>query len=179
MITTTVGERLAEIHRHIHELEARARAGAAEAEPPMQRHVDALRQEEAAVVTTVREAPARIDAKLTQLEARLEVAENSLAADGYETRWMFTGAVEAELHSWDAYFERLQTTAAARDGEAREQAEAALRDLRARRLAIADRLEQLLAAPDAAWLEEKQRVSIAREELERKADELSSKLRGR
>jgi len=179
MNTTTVEEQLAAIRRQIDELETRASTGTADAKARVESHIEALRHEEAAAVAASHKASAEVDGKLAQLKTRLEVAENSLAADGYEARSAFTAAVEEELQSWDAFFERLQTTAATKSGQAREQAEAAIRDLRARRLAIAERLEELRSASDTAWQEQRQRVLAAREELERKADELSSKLGGR
>jgi hypothetical protein len=179
MTSTTVEEELAEIREHIDRLEARAKSGGAEARAWIQSHLAALRQEEAAVVAATREASAEVEGKVAQLRTRLEVAENSLAADAEQARSSFAAAVEEELQSWDAFFERLQTTAATRAGQAREQAEAAIRDLRSRRLAIAKGLEQLRAISGAAWLEQRKRLSLAREELEHKADELSANLRRR
>ena len=51
-------------------------------------------------------------------------------------------AIEADLRSWDVYVERLQTTAADEANDAREQAEAEIRDLRSRRIDVGERLAQ-------------------------------------
>ena len=179
MTTTTVEEQLAEIREHIDRLEAKANSAGAEAKPAIQRHLEELRHEQAAALAAYRDASAEVEGKVAQLKARLEVAENASAADASDARSMFTAAVDEELHSWDAFFERLQTTAATLAGKARDEAEASLRDLRDRRIAVAKRLEQLRTASGQAWLEQKKRVSEAREELQRKADDLSAKLRRR
>jgi hypothetical protein len=176
MSTTTIDDELDEIGRRIDELEAQARVGAADARPRVRRQLAALRQEKASVRAAVRTAPEEVDDRLAQLQARLGVAEHSLAADVSADRGAFEAAVEAELHSWDDYFERLQTTAATRAAKAREQAEAAIRELRTSRLAVAERLDEADAGPADGWQEQKARVTAAREELERKADELSATL---
>lgn len=173
--TTTIEERLAEIGRHIDRLQARERAGVAEVKLRVQGHLDALRQEEASVQAAVVKARDEAEAKLEQLKTRLEVAEHSLAADVAEDWAKFAAAVQAELHSWDTYLERLQTKAATKAGKAREQAEAAISGLRQRRITVTEHLAQVRDASGDAWREQKQRVAAARDELERKADELSAK----
>ena len=60
----------------------------------------------------------------------------------------FTAAVEAELHGWDAFAERLQATAAAKTGSARDRAETGIKELRRRRLAVTERLDDLRDAPE-------------------------------
>jgi hypothetical protein len=174
---TTIAERLAEIGRQIDRLQGRATAAADDAKPRVQHHLDALRQEEASARAAIRDASDEMEDKLAQLEARLDIAEQALASDVAEDRAAFATAVDAELHRWDAYVERLQMKAAARTGEARELAEADISDLRERRIAIGERLAQVWASSGEAWREQKARVVAAREELERKADELSAKLR--
>ena len=70
--------------------------------------------------------------------------------------------------------ERVRT---ARDGwKAREQAEAAIGDVRDRRLAVDERLAQARDAAGDVSQEARTRVTAARDELEEKADELSAKL---
>ncbi len=128
---------------------------------------------------TTREEAARngddsSDERYEQAEARLRVAEYSAAVDMADDRDAFVDAVRGELESWDAYFERLQAQAALRAAKAREQAEAAIRDLRRRRNEVAERLDAARGAPDEAWLDERERLAAARDELERKADELSA-----
>jgi DNA-binding ferritin-like protein len=64
----------------------------------------------------------------------------------------------------------------ANDGSAREQAEAAIRELRRHRNAVAERLAEVGGAPGQTWRERKKRLAAAREELERKVDEVSATL---
>jgi len=142
---TTIEEQLAEVRQRIEQLHA---AGGV---PRLQRHVDLVDD---------------VEQKLVQLKMRLDVAERSLAADLSDDWATFAAAVEAELESWDTYLERLQTTVAARAWHAREQAEAAIGDVRSRRIAVDDSLAH--GARD--------RVTAARDELEQTADELSAKL---
>jgi hypothetical protein len=141
----TIEEQLAEIRHRIEQLHS------SEATPRLRRHLDLV---------------ADIEQRLAQLKTRLDVAERSLAADASGDWATFVTAVEAELQGWDTYLERLQTTVATRAWHARERAEAAIGDVRSRRLAVDDSL-----AHGA-----KERVTEARDELERKADELSAKL---
>ena len=70
----------------------------------------------------------------------------------------FADAVEAELHDWDAAIERLQTHAATKAQNAREQAEAEIAELRQARNRAAERLTALRASSDDAWQEQKDRV---------------------
>ena len=174
MSTTTSDDQLAEIRRRIDRLQAFAQAGPAENSPRIRRHLDALRREEA---TMVAEAPDHVDEKVGQLKTRLTVAENAVAADISDDWTTFARAVEDELRSWDTYLERLQTTAATKDGNARERAEAAIADVRTRRIAVHDRLAQARKNVNAAWREQRNHVSAARDELERKADELPAKVK--
>jgi hypothetical protein len=174
MSTTTI-EDLAEFRRRVDRLQALAGAVAENAR--VQRHVDALRRQEAAVLAAVREAPDAVEEKLGQLKTRLAVAERSLAADISADWPSFAVAVDEELRSWDTYLERLQATAATRAWKAREQAEAAIGDVRSRRIAVDERLAQGRAAAREAWQEQRKRIGAARDELEQKADELSAALK--
>lgn len=128
------------------------------------------------MLAAARRTPAHVDDRVERLRSRLEVAERSLDADLAEDRSAFTAAVEAELHSWDVFAERLQASAAARTGAARNQAEAGITALRRQRLAVTERLDNLRAAPWETWREQRMRVTAAREELERMADDLSASL---
>lgn len=145
MSTTTIEEQLARVRHRIERLHS---SGAA---PRLQRHLDLVED---------------VEQRLAQLKTRLDVAERSLAADASGDWATFAAAVEAELESWDTYLERLQTTVATRAWHAREQAEAAIGDVRSRRLAVDDSLAHGV----------RERVTEARDELEQKADELSAKL---
>jgi hypothetical protein len=121
MITTTIEDQFAEMRRRIARLQALAQAGLVAERARMQRHLDALHQEEASVAA-VRGSPDEVEQKLGQLRTRLAVAENSLTADVSDQWTTFATAVEDELRSWDIYLERLQATAVAKAGNAREQA---------------------------------------------------------
>jgi chromosome segregation ATPase len=87
----------------------------------------------------------------------------------------FADAVEAELHNWDAAIERLQTRAATKAQDAREQAEAEIAELRQARNRAAERLTALRAALEDAWQEQKNRVTEALDDLERKVREAALK----
>jgi hypothetical protein len=102
-----------------------------------------------------------------------------VAADVSDEWTMFTSAVEDELRSWDAHLERLQAMAAAKPSDARERAEAAIADVRSRRIAVYDRLAQARENVKGAWHEQRHHVTAARDELEHRADELSAKLSGK
>jgi hypothetical protein len=180
MSTTTVEDQLAEVRRRIERLQALAQVDAAADRSRAQRHLDALHQEEASVAAAARSAPDELEQKIGRLKTRLVVAEYSVAADASDDWATFAAAVEGELRCWDNYLERLQTSVAAKAWKAREQAEAAIGDVRTRRLAIDERLAQARAttgdATGDAWQEQRNRVTAAREELEQKAAELSTKL---
>jgi chromosome segregation ATPase len=161
--TATKEERLAAIGRRIDVL---------------QWHLKALREQESAVRSAGSHAADEVEGKLVQLQSRLAVAENSLAADLADDRSEFVAAVESELRSLGAYLERLQTQAAAQSGESRDHAEAAIGDLRKRRVALAERARFALASGDA-WQQHKQDLAAAHAELERQADELANRLQER
>ena len=172
MSTTTIEDELDEIHRRMDRLEALAQAGA----PRVGRHLDALHQEAAAVRTAVRQAPDEVEENLGRLRTRLAVAEHSLAADLSDDWPTFADAVEAELRVWDTYLERLQTGVATRAWKAREQAEAAIGDVRGRRIAVGERLLEASDSTGPASQEARKHITAARDELEQKAAELSMKL---
>jgi hypothetical protein len=174
--TTTIDDQLAEVDRRIERLRAHAPAGTSGENERTLRLLDGLRQRESTARVAARQAPDEFDERLAELNTRLDVAEHSLAADLAEDRAAFATAVEAELHSWDTYLERLQTSVAARACEAREQAETAIGHARSRRIAVDERLAQVRAGTEAGWQQERRRVTEARDELERNADALSANL---
>ena len=176
MRTTTLEDQLAEVRRRIDVLRALAQVDAAAERSRIQRHLDALHQEEASVGAAAGRGPVEAEASLGQLRTRLAVAENSLAADVSDEWTTFAAAVEDELRSWDTYLERLQVTTAAKTRETRERAEAAIADVRRRRIAVYDALGQARERVNGAWHEQRNHVSAARDDLERKADELSANL---
>jgi predicted nucleic acid-binding Zn-ribbon protein len=173
MSTTTIEDELAEVRRRISRLQL-AQTGLVGERTRIQRHLDALHQGEAAVLAAVRGGPEEVEEKLGQLRTRLAVAENSLAADVSDDWTTFAAAVEDELRSWDTFLERLQATGVAKAGNERGRAEAAIADVRTRRIAVYDRLAQARDELDGAWHEQRIHVSAARDELEQKADELSA-----
>jgi hypothetical protein len=177
MGTARVEERLAEMRRQIEQLEAKGRASTGEAKSRIQRQLGALRQQEASVRAAAEQRADTFDGKFEQFEARLHVAQSAVAADLSDDRKQFAAAVEEELHNWDMYFERLQAQTAMRAASAREQAEAAISDLRERRNAVAERLADVRSTAGNGWPEQKERIGAARDELERKADELSAKFK--
>ena len=177
MFTTTVAERLAEMQGQIEELGAKARGATAEAKARIQRQLAALREQEASARAAAKDRVDAFEEKFEQFEARLHVAQSSVAAELSHDWRTFADAVEDELHGWDNYFERLQAQAAWRATSAREQAEAAISDLRRRRNAVAARLAEVRSASAEGWEAQKTLIETARDELERKADELSAKFK--
>ena len=176
MSTTTIEDQLADIRRLIARLQVLAQTGLVADRARIQRHLDALHQEEASVLAAARQTPDEVEEKLGQLSTRLAVAENSVIADVSDDWTTFAAAVEDELRSWDTYLERLQATIVAKAG-ARERAEAAIADVRSRRIAVYDRLAHARDDVDGAWHEQRNHVSAARDELEQKADELSARIK--
>jgi hypothetical protein len=177
MSTTTIEDQLTDVRRRIARLQAFAQSGLVADRARIQRHLDALHKEEAAALAAVRRGPDEVAEKLGQLRTRLAVAENSLVAD-VSGEWMtFAAAVEDELRSWDTYLERLQATAVAKAGNARDQAEAAIAGVRTQRIAVHDCLAQARENVNGAWHEQRNHVSSARDDLEEKADELSAKIK--
>lgn len=176
MVMLTTGERLAKIRRQIEELAANGQNGAAETAARRRCQLDELRRQERAAQAAVRRAEEG-STEFEQFQARLRVAESTVAADVAETREAFTEAVEDELHNWDNYLERLQAQAVLRAASAREQVEAAISDLRRRRNDVAVRLADVRTAADGAWDEQRKRLTAARDDLQREADELSERFR--
>ncbi|HEY2373762.1 MAG TPA: hypothetical protein VGH82_14660 [Gaiellaceae bacterium] len=174
MSTTRIDDQLTEVRRRIDALQANAEGARNGQSPRIGRHLGALQQEEAALHAVSRYAPDEVEEKLVQLRTMLDVAEHSLAADVSDDWAAFAAAVAAELHSWDTYLERMQTNAATQAREARERAESAIGDVRDRRIAVGERLAEARGAAGDGWQEQRDRVTAARDELERKAAELSN-----
>jgi chromosome segregation ATPase len=177
MSTTTIEDPMEHARRRIDWLQAFAQIGAAADSSRIRRHLDALHREEASVLAAARTAPDEVEEKLGQLRTRLAVAENSMLADISDEWTTFAHAVEDELRSWDTYLERLQATTAAKASERRERVEAAIAGVRTRRIAVDDALAQAREHVNGAWHEPRNHVSSARDELGRKADELSASIK--
>jgi hypothetical protein len=175
MTTTTIEDQLAKVRSRIDRLQALAQLDPNAERSRIQRHLDALHQGEESVAAAARSAPDEVEQKLGQLKTRLAVAENSLLADVSEEWTTFAAAVEDELRSWDTYLERLQVTTAAKARERRQRVEAAIADIRTQRIAVYDALVQAREHVNGAWHEQRNHVSAARDDLERKADELPEK----
>ena len=171
--TITIEDELAEVRRRINCMQVCAQACGL---PRVRRHLDALQHEEASVHAAARQAPGEVEDKLGQLRTRVDIAELSLTADLSGDWPTFVAAVEAELDSWDTYLERLQTSVAARAWEARAQAETAIAEVRTRRIAVDAHLARARERTGVTWQEQRARVTVARDELEEKTDELSTKL---
>jgi hypothetical protein len=176
MTLNTIDEPLAQASARIGQLKARAQRIPAAARPRTRRRIAALQHEETSVRAATRVTPDEFEARLGRLKTRIDIAERSMAADVSDSRVQFAAAVEAELSGWDTYLERLQTAAATTARKAREQAEAAISELRRCRIAVDERLTQAREAAGGSWKEQRERVAAARDELEQKADELSAKL---
>jgi hypothetical protein len=176
MRSTTAEERIDVIDRRIDDLERRAHAASAAARLRIQHHVDALRRRELDARIALRTAPERLEAKLAQLLARLDVAAHSVDAEVAADEGSYEEAVQAELLGWDVFFERIQITAAAESWNRLLRAEAAVTEMRALRLEIDERLEALRTSPSEHREEQRARVTSARERLERVADESSARL---
>jgi hypothetical protein len=174
---TTIEDQLAQVRRRIDRLQARAEAGNNGALPRLRRHLDALHQEEASVGAAAAHAPDEVEEKLERLKTRLDVAEHSVTADVSDDWATFGAAVEEELRSWDTYLERLQTGVASKAWKAREQAEAAIGDVRSRRIAVEKRLAQARDGAGDGVPEQRKRITAGRDELAQKAHQLSTKLK--
>jgi hypothetical protein len=166
---------LAEVRRHIDDLQARAASGAADTRARLQDRLDRLREQEASAWAAVREKAEAVDEKFRQLEIDIAIAENRLASEMAVDATSFAEAVEAELHNWDAAIERLQTRAATKAQSARGQAEAEIAELRQARNRAAERLSALPASSDDAWQEQEHRVMEALDDLERRIREAAVK----
>jgi len=174
MGTTGVDARLDEMRRQIEALEAKGRSSTGEAKSRIQRQLGTLRQQEACARAAAEQRTDTFDEKVEQFQARLNVAESAVAADLSGNRNEFADGVDDELHKWDTYFERLQAQTALRAANARERAESSIGELRRDRNAIAERLAAARTSSEDEWNEQKKQIGVARDELQRKADELSA-----
>lgn len=167
MATRTIDDTWAEIRRQIQELEARAGGGEPRTRARLQNRLDSLRAEEASAWEAVREKAEAVDERFRQLEIDIAIAENRLTSELADDPTSFAEAVEAELHDWDAAIERLQTRAATKPEPAREQAEAEIAALRRARNRAAEHVAAL-PGPPSPWNEQRDRITDALDELERK-----------
>lgn len=173
MNTTTIEDQLAEIRFRIGRMQALAQAGvAADVLPRIQRHLDALHQDEASVRAAASQAPDEVEEKLGRLTSRLDVAEHSLTADLSDDWVAFAAAVEEELRGWDTYLERLQIGVVMKAWKTRELVETAIADVRSGRIAVEERLAQACDGAGDAGQQQRERVSAARDELAQKAHQL-------
>lgn len=170
-MATATNERLGEVRRRIAHLEMTVQRGTAEARPRMQRYINTLRRDEESALASAREWAAAVDERLEQLSNELELAEHRVAAEFAATEDQFTATLTAELHCWDVYLDRMQTTAAAKTGVARDRAEAAIADLRRRRVSIGSSFSDVGTAAGDGWRGAKARVLAELDELKSQADE--------
>ena len=169
-MATATNDRLGDVRRRIARLEVEAQRGTADAKSRMQRYIDTLRREEESARASARERAAAVDERLERLDNELELAEHRVAAEFAATKEQFTGAIDAELHRWDAYLDRMQTKAAAKAGAARQRAEAAIADLRQRRVSIGKSLADAGTAAGDGWRGAKARVLAELDDLKTNAD---------
>ena len=86
--------------------------------------------------------PTEMDERLAEIGRRIDLLQATTLAGTSEVAaevaqdGTFVAAVEAEMHTWDAYLEHLQVTAATTAGSTRERAEAAISELRRHRNAL-------------------------------------------
>jgi hypothetical protein len=169
-MATATNERLGEVRRRIARLEVQAQRGTADARSRMQRYIDTLRREEESTRASARERAAAVDARLEQLDNELQLAEHRVAAEFASTQEQFADAIGAELQRWDTYLARMQARAATKSGAARERAEAAIADLRQRRVSIGKSLSNVGTGAGNGWCDAKTRVLAELDDLKSKAD---------
>lgn len=169
-MATATNERLGEVRRRIARLEVEAQRGTADAKSRMQQYIDTLRQDEESARASARERAAAVDERLESLDNELQLAEHRVAAEFATTQEQFVDAIEAELHRWDTRLDRMQAKAAAKSGAARERAEAAIADLRQRRVSIGNSLDDMRTASGESWHGAKTRVLAELDDLKSKAD---------
>ncbi len=169
-MATATNEHLGEVRRRIARLEEQAERGTAEAQSRMQRYIDTVRSDEESARAAAHERAAAVDEQLEQLANELELAEQRVAAEFAATEEQFADAIEAELQGWDSYLNRMQSKAAAKSGAARERAEAAIAELRQRRISIGKSLSDVGRAAGNGWRGAKTRVLAELDDLKSKAD---------
>jgi hypothetical protein len=169
-MATATDERLGDVRRRIARLEVEVQRGTADAKSRIQRYIDTLRRDEESARASARERAAAVDERLEQLDNELELAEHRVAAEFAATEDQFNDALEAELHRWDAYLDRMQTKAAAETGAARGRAEAAVTDLRQRRISIGKSVSDDGTAVGNGWRSAKARLLAELDDLKSKAD---------
>jgi hypothetical protein len=174
MRATAADERLDEMRRQIEALEAKGRSSTGDAKSRIQRQLGTLRQQEGSARAAAEQGTDTFDERFEQFQARFQVAESAVAADLAGNRNEFADAVDDELHKWDTYVERLQAQTALRAANARERAETSISDLRRHRNNVSERLAAARTSSGDEWDEQKKQIGAARDELQRKADELSA-----
>ena len=173
---TMINERLAEVDRRIDDLEAGMGLRRSDQRQSVRRHVEALRQGRRTPRQRHATLPTRSASGSRVCDRGWRWPSGRSTPTWHRTARSITAAVEAELRGWNAFAERLQATAAAKTGTARDRAETGIKELRRRRLAVTERLDDLRDAPQEAWREHQERVTAARDDLERMADDLSASL---
>jgi hypothetical protein len=175
-MATATHERLGEARRRIACLEVKAQRGTADARSRMQPYIDTLRRDEESARASAHKQAAAVDERLEQLDNELELAEHRVATQLAATEDQFTDALEAALHHWDAYLNRMQAKAAARTGIARERAEAAIADLRQRRISIGESFPDIGTAASERWRDTTTRVLAELDALKTNADAVKHSL---
>ena len=163
------------MHRRIKGLEATAASATAPAKGRIDQQLATLRAHETAARSIAHQDPRAFDERFEECSRRLRVAHSAVEPRLRRDPERFTDAVE-ERSSTNG----TRTSSGCRrrprsePREPRHQAEAAISRVRQRRNSVADQLTHARAARGPAWDEEKARLAALRDELERKADELSA-----
>jgi hypothetical protein len=169
-MSTATDERLVEVRRRIDRLEVEAHRATEGSRARMQRYIDTVRRDEESARATVRDRAAAVDDRLEQLDNELGLAEHRVAAEFAATEDAFRYELERQLRRWDAYLDRMQVKAAAKSGAARKRAEAAIADLRQRRVSIHNSLSAIGTAAGDDWGDAKARLLAELDELKSRAD---------
>ncbi|HZR95150.1 MAG TPA: hypothetical protein VFA56_05615 [Gaiellaceae bacterium] len=171
-MATATEERLGAMKRRIDHLEQTARTRAAGVTSWLEQYLDNLKHDEASAREAANREAGAVDEKLEQLRNDLDLAEHRLEAEIAADRQHFTDAVDAELHDWDVFLERMQAKAATLSGAERARAEAAIAVARHLRTDVADAVAAMRSAADERWNDAKVRVLQSLDDLKRKADAL-------
>ena len=161
--TRTTDELLAEIGGRIERLDTGPQEGLKRG------RIAVLRRDEAYTRGAIREGAVCVEHGVRNLDARVEIAERSVAADLAQGSGAFLDAVMREMQAWDLYLERRQLGAAMTAGLDRDRVEAAISELRRCTNAVRERVAEVRSPRGAAPHRGRRRVQVARDDLERRA----------
>ncbi len=172
-MATAIDERLGAMQHRIDRIEEKAKSTATAAKTRLEQYVATVKEDEASARAEAHRQAGAVDEKLEQLGNDLDIAEHRLAAELADDRKSFADAVQAELHDWDVFLERMQAKAAEKSAPARTEVEKAIADLRRRRTEITESLAGVREVTGEKWSDAKVRVLAALDELKSKADSVT------